>query len=107
MVEMFARMVTGIRRFLVKNPHMIRSGRRIRQAYHTRGQKGTEFSAEAVQAAQPAPPLGHKHRTKWKPTTRSFGPIGILIGHIYMLGASLDEDFDIVRYNEAPISLTT
>ena len=65
-------------------------------------QEGDELSK-----AEPAPHQVRSAVTRmpWKSGYKPHGPIGIMIRHIRSLGAVVNNDFEIIQKNEAPISI--
>eukprot|EP00973_Karenia_brevis_P087178 12087006-Karenia_brevis.AAC.1 len=81
-----------LRRILAKFPHLQQVICAIAQKYDSLEYPGIHRASVDLTALSPAPPPGLEGRVAWKHETTPKGPVGLLIQHVHMLGATVDFD---------------
>jgi hypothetical protein len=104
-VQIVARRGVEFRRCVGKYPDMLAKVNAIHLYYTERGYVGTPQPTTDLRLLEPAPPQAHAGRTKWRTPFTAMGPVGFLLHDIHCLGAVLDNEWNVCRHAENPISL--
>ena len=104
-VQQTSRRIDLFKRMWAKHPAHRQMARDVMDAYTKQGILGTSDAKTDFKTLKVAPPLNFPGRGKWKPHSKTNGPIGYMIASIATMGAALDCNFLMHRIGEVDIHI--
>ena len=104
--EIFVSRVVMLRRVVAKFPHCLPTIRRLALLYRPKGLSGSFTMGDDLSSLTVAPPPGHPERHRWKGKQQPQGPVGLLMQHTHMLGATIDfKSLAVIRNKQADLPI--
>lgn len=113
-VQVLVKACMALRRAIAKRPHSKIHYQKTHKLYVQIGAEGATTSNDYQAQANgelanlepaPHPAASGKSKKKWMKGPQAVGQIGHLIRMVHLCGAKLNEDFEILMHNEAPVSI--